>query len=418
MFDFFSAQSNHRPSSGRTPVCRSRTPISIYPVTSRLCAHPKAPVRERLCYPNREGRNMPRWMIVPLLGLFLLQAQEPAPPPATVFSVGTTLVQIDSAVTDSKGQQVANLKPGDFQVLVDGKPQPITNFSYVHLDSPDVNRPGLSPQALRKPLPSANPADVLKPEDVRRSMVLVVDDLSLSFESMHSVRQTLRKFIDEQIQPGDLVALWETGRNNSVFQQFPSDKRVLQAAVGNLRWNPIGLGLVDPFEPARAGRPSITPRTGPPEALQEQRTGGANERAYRRLNATGGALDTLGQLMDELRPVGGRKAVVFFSDGIDLPGINVPGYYLQISRNDELVTRFRRLIDKANRSGAVVYTVDARGLVYLEPEQLGALGLSQQGLLQLAEDTGGFATVNSNGLSYALQCIEEEQRGYYLIGFK
>src|ERR1017187_9571938 len=215
MFDFSSAQSNHRPSSGRTPVCRSRTPISIYPVTSRLCAHPKAPVRERLGYPNREGRNMPRWMIVPLLGLCLLQAQEPAPPPATVFSVGTTLVQIDSVVTD--------------------KPQPITNFSYVHLDSPDVTRPGLSPQALRKPLPSANPADVLKPEDVRRSMVLVVDDLSLSFESMHSVRQTLRKFINEQMQPGDLVALWQTGRGNSVFQQFTSDKRVLQAAVENLR---------------------------------------------------------------------------------------------------------------------------------------------------------------------------------------
>ena len=370
---------------------------------------------------------MPRWMIVPLLGLCLLQAQEPAPPPATVFSVGTTLVQIDSVVTDSKGQQVTVLKPGDFQVLVDGKPQPITNFSYVHLDSPDVNRPGLSPQALRKPLPSANPADVLKPEDVRRSMVLVVDDLSLSFESMHSVRQTLRKFIDEQMQPGDLVALWETGRGNSVFQQFTSDKRVLQAAVENLRWNPRGLGLVNPFEPEI---PRLTQMmnmvmygttaspNGPPGVAQAQRTDEANETAYTRMNATGGALDTLGQLLDELRPVGGRKAVVFFSDGLALPGVNLPGSSVQTFRNDELVTRFRRLIDKANRAGAVIYTVDARGLVYLEPEKLSALELSQQGLLQLAEATGGFATVNGNGLSDALQRIEEEQRGYYLIGFK
>ena len=356
--------------------------------------------------------------MIPLLCPGLLQAQEPAAPPATVFSVGTTLVQIDSVVTDSKGHQVANLKPDDFQVLVDGKPQPITNFSYVHLDSTDVNRPSLSPQALHQPLPSANPADVLKPEDVRRSMVLVVDDLSLSFESMYSVRRTLRKFIDEQMQPGDLVALWETGRSNSVFQQFTSDKRVLQAAVENLRWNPIGLGLVDPFGPALPGRPSIVPRAGPPQAAWDRRTGDADERAYLRLNATGGALDMLGQLMDELRPVGGRKAVVFFSDGIDLPGIGIPGRYLRIPRDDELVTRFHRLIDKANRSGAVVYTVDARGLVYLGPEKLGALALSQQGLLQLAEDTGGFAALNGNGLSDALQRVEEEQRGYYLIGFK
>ena len=356
--------------------------------------------------------------MIPLLCPGLLQAQEPAAPPATVFSVGTTLVQIDSVVTDSKGHQVANLKPDDFQVLVDGKPQPITNFSYVHLDSTDVNRPSLSPQALHQPLPSANPADVLKPEDVRRSMVLVVDDLSLSFESMYSVRRTLRKFIDEQMQPGDLVALWETGRSNSVFQQFTSDKRVLQAAVENLRWNPIGLGLVDPFGPALPGRPSIVPRAGPPQAAWDRRTGDADESAYLRLNATGGALDMLGQLMDELRPVGGRKAVVFFSDGIDLPGISIPGRYLRIPRDDELVTRFHRLIDKANRSGAVVYTVDARGLVYLGPEKLGALALSQQGLLQLAEDTGGFAALNGNGLSDALQRVEEEQRGYYLIGFK
>jgi VWFA-related protein len=361
---------------------------------------------------------MLRWTMIPLLCPGLLQAQEPAAPPATVFSVGTTLVQIDSVVTDSKGHQVANLKPDDFQVLVDGKPQPITNFSYVHLDSTDVNRPSLSPQALHQPLPSANPADVLKPEDVRRSMVLVVDDLSLSFESMYSVRRTLRKFIDEQMQPGDLVALWETGRSNSVFQQFTSDKRVLQAAVENLRWNPIGLGLVDPFGPALPGRPSIVPRAGPPQAAWDRRTGDADERAYLRLNATGGALDMLGQLMDELRPVGGRKAVVFFSDGIDLPGISIPGRYLRIPRDDELVTRFHRLIDKANRSGAVVYTVDARGLVYLGPEKLGALALSQQGLLQLAEDTGGFAALNGNGLSDALQRVEEEQRGYYLIGFK
>jgi len=360
---------------------------------------------------------MVRWMAVPLLGLGSLRAQEPAPPPA-VFSVSTTLVQIDSVVTDAKGHQVANLKPGDFQVLVDGKPQAITNFSYVHLDSPDANRPSLAPQALRKPLPSANSADVLRPEDVRRSMVLVVDDLSLSFESMYYVRRTLRKFIDEQMQPGDLVALWETGRSNSVFQQFTSDKRVLLAAVENLHWNPVGLGLVDPFAPARAARPSGGQRTGSADPLQDRRADFANERAYLRMNATAGAFDTLGQLMDELRPVGGRKAVVFFSDGIDLPGISVPGYHLQIPRNDELAIRFRRLIDKANRSGAVVYTVDARGLVYLGPEQLGALGLSQQGLMQLAEDTGGFATVNSNGLSEALDRIEEEQKGYYLIGFK
>jgi VWFA-related protein len=357
------------------------------------------------------------------LCLCALQAQEPA----TVFSVSTTLIQIDTVVTDSKGRQVTDLKADDFQVKVDGKLQPITNFSYVHLDSPNVNRASLSPQASQSPLTSASPADVLKPEDVRRSMVLVVDDLSLSFQSMYYVRRSLKKFVDEQMQPGDLIALWETGCSNSVFQQFTSDKRVLQAAVDNLRWNPVGLGLIDPFENPgpdvrRMASLLTTGTTGPPpgssNATLQQGADSANETAYSRLDATVGTLDVLGQLMDELRPVGGRKAVVLFSDGIDLPGVSVPGSSLQGFRNEELLARFRHLIDKANRSGTVVYTVDARGLVYLAPQQLAALELSQQGLLQLAEDTGGFATVNNNTFNYALQRIEEEQHGYYLIGFK
>lgn len=371
--------------------------------------------------------EMYRWTIVACICLCPLRAQEAAPQPATVFSVSTTLVQIDSVITDAKGHQVINLTADAFKVLVDGKEQPITNFSYVRLDAPDVNRPGLSPRALRTPGASANTADVIKPQDVRRSMVLVVDDLSLSFESMDAVRQALRKFVDEQMQPGDLVALWETGRGNSVFQQFTSDKRVLQAAVDSLRWNPRGLGLVSPFEPeiprlnqlvnlATAG--IAAPRTGSPAASRAQRTEDANDRAYIRMDATAGSFDTLGQLMDELRPVGGRKAVVFFSDGINLPGTTLPGSSLETFRDDELVTRFHHLIDKANRSGAVVYTVDARGLVYLEPARLSALELSQQGLLELAEETGGFAKVNGNGLGDVFERVEEDQRGYYLIGFK
>ncbi len=358
---------------------------------------------------------MSRYKLSALLYLAPLLAQDSPPPPAPVFSVGTTLVQVDSVVTDSKGRQIATLKPDDFQVLVDGKPQAITNFSYIHLDTPGVNSASLSADATA----------VSKPEQVRRSMVLVVDDLSLSFESVYYVRRALHKFIDQQMQPGDLVALWETGRSNSVFQQFTADKRVLQAAVDNIRWNPAGMGMIDPFDsgpPINRMLSLITSgagaRNGNPEALRKRRAESAEDAAYIKLNATGAALDTLTQLMDELRPVGGRKAVVFFSDGIDLPGITSLGGNLQISTNAELVARFRHLIDKANRAGAIVYTVDARGLVYLEPESLGALALSQQGLLELAADTGGFATINANSFTDALGRIEEEQKGYYLIGFK
>ena len=48
----------------------------------------------------------------------------------------------------------------------------------------------------------------LRREQVRRTVALVVDDLGLSFESIGFVRQALKEFVDEQMQPTDLVALF------------------------------------------------------------------------------------------------------------------------------------------------------------------------------------------------------------------
>jgi hypothetical protein len=48
-----------------------------------------------------------------------------------VIRVTVDLVQVDAVVTDSQGRHVAGMKPEDFQILEDGKPQKITHFSYV-----------------------------------------------------------------------------------------------------------------------------------------------------------------------------------------------------------------------------------------------------------------------------------------------
>ena len=48
-----------------------------------------------------------------------------------VIRVTVDLVQVDAVVTDSQGRHVTGLKPEDFQILEDGKPQKITHFSYV-----------------------------------------------------------------------------------------------------------------------------------------------------------------------------------------------------------------------------------------------------------------------------------------------
>jgi len=75
---------------------------------------------------------------------------------------------------------------------------------------------------------------------VRRTIVLVVDDLGLSFESMSSVRHDLKRFVERQIQPGDLVAIVRTSGGMGALDQFTTDRGVLLEAVDRLRWYPAG----------------------------------------------------------------------------------------------------------------------------------------------------------------------------------
>src|SRR5215213_8188746 len=61
-----------------------------------------------------------------------------------VVRITSNLVQIDAVVTDKKGRLVTDLKAEEFEILADGKPQKITNFSYVQ----NVAEPEAAPAPL------------------------------------------------------------------------------------------------------------------------------------------------------------------------------------------------------------------------------------------------------------------------------
>ena len=89
----------------------------------------------------------------------------------------------------------------------------------------------------------------LKPEQVRRTIALVVDDLTISFGSTASVRDALKKFVDQQMQPGDLVAIIRTGAGMGALQQFTNDKRQLYAAIERVQVEPSRGGNIYTFAP-------------------------------------------------------------------------------------------------------------------------------------------------------------------------
>src|SRR5436190_1234079 len=185
------------------------------------------------------------------LGAFTAAAQTAKPSPTApiegeVVKISTNLIQMDFSVTDSKGRPITDLKPEEVEVYENGKKQRITSFNFFS-DKREITKPVESKKKSQIDVPI--PGSEIRPEQVRRTFALVVDDLSLSFDSANSTRIALKKFVDEQMQNGDLVAIIRTGAGMGSLQQFTSDKRLLYAAIEKVRWNPLGTGGLSAFAP-------------------------------------------------------------------------------------------------------------------------------------------------------------------------
>jgi VWFA-related protein len=178
--------------------------------------------------------------------------QPPAQPPQgaqeqeNTVRISTQLVQIDATVTDKKGEHVEDLSESDFELMVDGKKQTITYFR--HVKAPEAKRDGAAlGGAPKSSSVSGPPGRAIAPEQVRRTIAFVVDDLGLSFESTAYTRRAIKKFVDEQMQEGDLVGIIRTGRGLGALQQFTTDKRLLYTAIEKLTWNPYSRDMTPRF---------------------------------------------------------------------------------------------------------------------------------------------------------------------------
>lgn len=357
---------------------------------------------------------------------------KPAEEDEDIVKISTALIQIDVTVTDKDGKVVTDLKPEDFEVYENKEKQQITNFSFV---SAVPQEPITPPQKTEKnkqtniPLP---PVPV-RPEQVRRTIALVVDDLGLSFESTYFVRRSLKKFVDEQMQPNDLVAVIRTGSGAGALQQFTSDKRQLYAAIEAIKWNPLGRAGVSAFAPIE------------PTPLENAQSAGADvsqediDEEKQRINdfnnfredifsvGTLGAINFVVKGMDELP---GRKSIMLFSDGFVICPPNDP------DRCTRIKDSLKQLTDLCNRAAVSIYSLDARGLAYTgitaadnvsgNPQQIqNALSTrsaelfdKQEGLAYLANETGGRSFFNNNDFNKSLDKALEDQKGFYLIGYQ
>lgn len=336
-----------------------------------------------------------------------------------VVRITTNLVQVDAVVTDKDGKVVTDLRPEEVKILEDGRSQKITNFSYNVSETPTAPAPTGKPGPLGKGAPPIPPAS-LRPEEIRRTIAIVVDDLGLSFTSTVYVRQALKKFVDQQMQTGDLVAIIRTSGGMGALQQFTADKRQLYAAIERVKWNSNGRGGVAAFAPLEPPTPGA--RGAAIDAANEE----LNQ--FREDMFAVGTLGAVSYVVKGLRELPGRKSILLISDGFRIYNLDDP------TRNYLAQEKLRRLVDEAGRASVVIYTMNATGLQYLgltaadnpgsgDANQMltsrrNAAFETQEGLDYLARETGGITIKNNNDLSNGIRRVLEDQKGYYLIGYR
>jgi VWFA-related protein len=355
--------------------------------------------------------------------------QQTAAPPQTTDTQGTAVQQTKSGYTlsvnanivltnvvvrDKKtGALVKGLKPSDFQIFENGKPQKIASFDFEDVDE--------AAALAEKSTVSgkASIADLLErrfgtdPEKLKDHRLIVVffDLSSMQDEDIDRAVDAAKDYVNNKMQPADLVAMVSMSTGLSLDQDFTSDKSALLRVLA-------GYNGDDTTGFTNGG-------TGTTDGTSDDTTAfAADDTEYNSLN-TDRELLAIQAIAKSLAHVDQRKSMLYFSGGLTRNGI-------------ENQASLRAATNAAAKANLAIYSVDSRGLQAMPPggdaskgslrgnspysgaaitAQYNANFSSQETLATLSSDTGGKAFFDSNDFAPAFQQVQNDTAAYYILGF-
>ncbi len=377
-------------------------------------------------------------------------------PEEDVVRITSELVQTDVAVFDRRGRFVEDLRPEQFELQVNGRPQAVAFFERVRAGSRSeaaqlsaARTRGLAPEKTAGPnLPAGS-------EPAGRLIFFFVDDLHLSNASIGRARTALQRYVEQAMNPNDQVAVVSASGQIGFLQQLTDNPSVLRAAIDRLGYK----GTTDAY----GGKTQIT------EYMASQVLDSGNRELYAYLlestkleqqmgpgsrhgdhtlaasysaaphlrnrlrqvrsqgrMATAGTLDALRGLMLSSAALPGRKLVFFLSDG-----------FLLNERSAGANKTLRAVTQTAAQAGVVVYTlnlqetsfgpgssVDASTNDYIDlsarraATAFGEMSAVKEPLQIIADQTGGRAIFNSDSIEESVRQAISETADYYLLAWR
>jgi VWFA-related protein len=376
-------------------------------------------------------------------------AQEPPKTPAPaapqpVIRAGTQEALLDVVVRDRKGKLVRNLQSKNIEVFDEGARVKVTGFRLVTAsDSSGIaaaNGSAASGGRSLDPLPQV------------RLVSLVFE--RLGNDARHQARQASLEFLKDELAQNVYIAVFIIDQNLHVVQQFTNDRDVLRKAIEEAtttQYTQFGAQSeairkqLEAAVSAQASAAASAPAgTGAAAAQMAQVTLNIlrfHENLARTQQSRSSILALL-SLAREQQPVPGRKTLIYFSEGMQVPGA--------------MIETFNSMVGAANRAGVSVYGVDLRGPAAqgqaaqsqtaakpqlaasspvkkqenrgegsLTPDEAKVFETSrnslhantQQTLETLSLDTGGFLITNTGDFRALFRKVSEDVQAYYEVAY-
>ncbi|MEO8259791.1 MAG: VWA domain-containing protein [Acidobacteriota bacterium] len=354
-------------------------------------------------------------------GVFGQQASQP---PAPLFRSGVNLVLIDVVPRDRNGV-VKGLTADDFELTEDGVRQQIVTFAFEEITmnaAPIAAGSTLARAAAATAAtgsPDGTPAAPLTSEDVagHRLLTLVFDTSSMQPEEVQKAADAAIKWVDENMSAADLVAVASIGSSLQVLTDFTGSKETVRSVLTALTAaEGTAFAAVDASTAATdEAAATATDDAAVVDASAQELDTFNNDVRLRALKA----------LADALKPIQQKKAIIYFSSG------------MQRSGTDNQI-ELRAAVNAAVMANVAIYPVDSRGLQAIVPgggarqgsrggvaafsgrgvaNQFNQIAAQQETLTTLASDTGGSAFTDTNDFGEAFTQVVKDISSYYMLGF-
>lgn len=378
--------------------------------------------------------------------------------------VGTSEVILDAVVKDKKGRPVKDLTAADFEVFEDGAQQQVRSFRLVTRDpavaatNAGSAKTGIEITKSETVSPGSLESASRNPNRIG-ALALVFDRLSPDARKI--AREAALNYLSSGMQPEDFVGVFGIDLSLKVLQRFTNNEALVRQAIErgvshSSSTYPSTNGQIADLadqqaalqsqidQSAGAGGESNDPSSSIGSAAAAQQLAAMTQNileGFERLekNQQGYATtDSLLAIINEMGRLPGRKALVFFSEGVVLP--------------TTVMSHYRSVISNANRANVSIYSVDAAGLRAVSNDAQTGAALTRLGqarvrqasqprdafgsmmkdlerneelmrsdpdgaLSDLAKETGGVLIANTNEPGPRLRQVTQDLHSYYLLTY-